>query len=255
MLETRPLRNSCRPSSACTTSTLNEVDRAAFLGAVNFGSAWTECVHVNGVPLSMKVDTGADVTAISELEYRRTLRSVPKLQRPDRVLRGPDGKGLPVLGQFQAKLSIPLNSISKSSHQPIYVIHRLRLPLLGLPVIQALHVLKHIDSMPADEYTDLSVFESFPAIFSGLSQFKGRPHQIHLTDDAVPFALTTPRRVPLPMTAHICSELKRMEDLRIIRKVDQPTDWCAGMVVVPKTNGLVRISGDFTCLNEYVRQE
>ena len=144
----------CRSSSAGTTSTLNEVDGAAFLGAVNFGSVWTECVHVNGVPLSMKVNTGADVTSISELEYRRTLQSVPKLQRPDRVLIGPNRKGLPVLGQ---------------------------------------RILKHINSMPTHERTDLSVFESFPAIFSGHGQFKGQPHQIHLQDDTISFTLTMPR--------------------------------------------------------------
>ena len=57
------------------------------------------------------------------------------------------------------------------------------------------------------------------------------------------------------MTAHVCSELKRMEDLEIICKVDQRTNWCAGMVVVPKTNGSVRICGDFIRLNEYVRRE
>ena len=72
------------------------------------------CIHVNGVPLYMKIDTGAEVAAISELEYRLTLQSVPKLQRTDRVLRGPDGKGLPVLGQFQAKTAI-IRTTSDSS--------------------------------------------------------------------------------------------------------------------------------------------
>ena len=41
-----------------------------------------------------------------------------------------------------------------------------------------------------------------------------------------------------------------MEDLNVISKVEQPTEWCAGMVVVPKPNGQVRICVDLTKLNE-----
>ena len=38
----------------------------------------------------------------------------------------------------------------------------------------------------------------------------------------------------------------------VIAKVQQATDWCAGMVVVPKANGKVRICVDFTKLNANV---
>ena len=41
----------------------------------------------------------------------------------------------------------------------------------------------------------------------------------------------------------------------MIARVDQPTLWCAGMVVVPKQNGKVRICVDLTKLNESVRRE
>jgi hypothetical protein len=46
-----------------------------------------------------------------------------------------------------------------------------------------------------------------------------------------------------------------MEKLGVIATVEQPTDWCAGMVVVPKENGKVRICVDLTKLNESVRRE
>ncbi|CAC5397533.1 unnamed protein product [Mytilus coruscus] len=46
-----------------------------------------------------------------------------------------------------------------------------------------------------------------------------------------------------------------MEKLGVISKVDEPTEWCAGMVVVPKSNGVVRICIDFTKLNESVKRE
>ena len=46
-----------------------------------------------------------------------------------------------------------------------------------------------------------------------------------------------------------------MEELRVIAKVNEPTTWCAGMVVVPKANGKVRICVDLTRLNQSVRRE
>ena len=44
-----------------------------------------------------------------------------------------------------------------------------------------------------------------------------------------------------------------MEELGVIAKVEEPTEWRAGMVVVPKPNGKVRICVDLTRLNESVR--
>lgn len=46
-----------------------------------------------------------------------------------------------------------------------------------------------------------------------------------------------------------------MEKLGVISKIDAPTEWCAGMVVVPKPNGKVRICVDLTKLNASVRRE
>ena len=51
------------------------------------------------------------------------------------------------------------------------------------------------------------------------------------------------------------AELERMERLGVIAKVEVPTDWCAGMVVVPKPDGNVRICVDLTKLNERVCRE
>jgi len=51
------------------------------------------------------------------------------------------------------------------------------------------------------------------------------------------------------------AELQRMDKLGVISRIKKPTDWCAGMVVMPKPNKHVQICVDLTKLNENVRRE
>lgn len=43
--------------------------------------------------------------------------------------------------------------------------------------------------------------------------------------------------------------------MQTISKVDEPTEWCAGSVAVPKANGKVHICVDLTNLNESILRE
>ena len=43
-----------------------------------------------------------------------------------------------------------------------------------------------------------------------------------------------------------------MEKAGVISKVSEPTEWCVGMVVIPKENGQVRICVDLQRLNKSV---
>ena len=80
-------------------------------------------------------------------------------------------------------------------------------------------------------------------------------YEIKLREGLTPFNLTTPCRIPIPLLPKVQAELKRIEDMEVIEKVDQPTEWCSPVVVIPKKNGKVRICGDFIQLNEAVLQE
>ena len=137
----------------------------------------------------------------------------------------------------------------KSCKQPIYVIKDLKNNLLGLLAIAALHLLTKVDSIQPG-----NVQQSFPKLFQGLGTLKG-DYQIQLKADAKPYALYTARNVPIPLRGKVKQELERMEKIGVISKVDRPTLWCAGMVVVPKKSGDVRICVDLKPLNESVLRE
>ena len=54
------------------------------------------------------------------------------------------------------------------------------------------------------------------------------------------------------MRTKVQTELQRMQSLGVISPVEEPTPWCAAMVVVPKDSGAVRICVDLKSLNESV---
>ena len=149
------------------------------------------------------------------------------------MLYGPAYQSLKFLGQFTGKLTVQ----NKSHQETIFVVRGLKNDLLGLPALTSLQLVQRVGST----YTALAdVKKDFPKLFTGLGDF-GKPYAIKLKEDAKPHALYTPRNVPIPLQGKVLEELNRMESLGVISKVSEPTSWCAGMVVVPKQSGDVRI--------------
>ncbi len=74
-------------------------------------------------------------------------------------------------------------------------------------------------------------------VFNGLGTI-GEEYTVKLKENATPYALFVPRNVPIPLRQKVKEELDRMEKMKVITKVEKPTQWCAGMIVVPKKSGV-----------------
>ena len=229
-------------------NTLTVQDEDTFLGAVQKGAGsidkWEETLLVNGTPIEFKLDTGADVSVIPESTFKQ-LQGVT-LQPSAVPLSGAGQQTLSVCGKFEGTLTHKTDVIQDE----IFVVQTLKKALLGKPAIEALNLVARVNSVSRGE----EIANKYPALFTGLGSLEGEYH-IQLKEDATPFALTAPRRVALPLLPKVKRELERMEELGVISKIDEPTDWCSGMVVVPKANGDVRICVDLTKLNESVCRE
>ena len=222
-----------------TVSTIEEYPDSAFLD--------TLCND----KIPFKLDTGAEVTAISKETWK--VLGEPTLQPSDKHLFGPAQQSLSVLGKFSCHLS---HKRQHSQHS-VFVVDRLKSNLLGLPAITALHLAVRTDSPQSQSASDLNgdiIQKKFPQVFQGLGTLAVEYH-IQLHPDAKPHAIFTPRHVPFPLRSNVAEELDRMEKAGVISKVTEPTECCAGMVVVPKKSGKVRICVDLKPLNQSVLRE
>ena len=57
------------------------------------------------------------------------------------------------------------------------------------------------------------------------------------------------------MRRAVKEEIKRLEHLDIIEKVEGPQDWISNLVVVPKNNGKVRLYLDARTINTAIKRE
>ena len=207
--------------------------------------SWFASIRMDGQSIDFKLDTGAEVTAISELTFQTLKHQV--LQKPDKLLYGPSRQALGVAGKFIGELSHK----NINTKQDVYVVKGLKTNLLGLPAITSLNLGARIHNAVLGKQ---EVQEQFPHLFKGLGNM-GEEYEIKLLPNSKPFAIFTPRNVPLPLRSKTQEELERMEALKVISKVEEPTPWCAGMVVIPKKSGSVRICVDLKNLNENVLRE
>ena len=83
------------------------------------------------------------------------------MQPSDRSLSGPCHDNLKVYGQFQGTLKYGAHEIQ----QDIFVVQHLHKPLVGLPAIEALHLVSRVNAV--GDLTE-QILEKYPQLFGGL---------------------------------------------------------------------------------------
>lgn len=198
---------------------------------------WTVKLHISNTPVTFKIDTGADTSVISEDTYHK-LKHQPALARDNTSLDSPGGK-LNCLGLFNT-------TVKYAGQYYKFTIHVIRTAngsdLLGRNVAVAMGLVKRLNEIQ-------STFDA------ELGLLKVKPVKIRLREEAVPYSVSTARRVSAPLFPKVRAELERMVGCGVIEEVKEPTEWCAPMVPVPKKSGEVRICVDLKRLNTAVKRE
>ncbi|GFS16676.1 polyprotein [Elysia marginata] len=126
--------------------------------------------------------------------------------------------------------------------------------ILGLQGCRALDLIKincqiqH--TKPIKDVQDLQSI--YPTQFDQIGNFEGTFH-IKIDKDASP-VVHPPRKYPVNILKELEGELKRMEQLGVIRKENEPTDWVSSLAFSRKANGKLRICLDPKDLNKVIKR-
>ncbi|UYV69327.1 K02A2.6-like, partial [Cordylochernes scorpioides] len=206
---------------------------------------WTAEIQVNGKKVKFKLDSQADVTCVPLCLFKKIMGQ-QRLVESDINIRAAEFSELQTVGMFISTLRNGNYEIKEK----IYVIRRLSEPLLSRRACELLNLARRIEVVA----TRINPIKEFPEVFEGLGQI-GNPYEIKLKPGAKPYALHTPRRVPIPLMEKLKTRLEELEKAGIIAQVNVATEWCAPTVIAGKPNGDIRLCVDLSRLNEHVQRE
>ena len=128
------------------------------------------------------------------------------IQKTNKKLFGPGKTKIDVVGQFQATLTAE----HTKTKQTLFIVGNFQEPLLGRPVIEAVHLLERVNTLQSQGSSDQNnVKNEFPKLFKGLGKVKSI-YKITIEDHAKAFSIAPPCRLPLPMRQKVEEELKRI---------------------------------------------
>ncbi|XP_050705846.1 uncharacterized protein LOC126991139 [Eriocheir sinensis] len=238
--------------------------------------------HKGSGVLSMLPDTGADVTVIGPEHLRSLGLSISDLQpSPTDPKYTADGSPMaPALGSLQVEISVKQKTttvwmdVHEGTPNPLLSCHACReLALIPERFPQPIAKVTHANVCTSNgaqstlplpftnvtstaearayfvkEYSDVLVSKA-DLHGSQLRPMTGPPMRIHLREDATPFAIHTPRQIPLAFRETVKTELESMVARGIITPTgDEPSPWCYPLVAVAKPSGGVRITTDLSKL-------
>ena len=169
-------------SSQSDHSELETPDRYLDTVEGNKRNMWAITIQMQGKPIVVKVDTGAEVTAISDSTWK-SLNFAKPLEETGVSLYGPDQTHLKILG----KINLTLSHHERCCTQDVYVIKDLKSDLLGLPAIKELELLLNVCSVENGK----SIISQYPSLFTGLGTFACE-YTIKLKPNSQPFILNAP---------------------------------------------------------------
>ena len=203
----------------------------------SYEPAWRKKIRTQAGAIEFKLDSGADVTVVSEAILNR-LSPKATLWAAHTKLMSPGGP-LFCRGQFVAETEVKKQ---KFRFRVLVIVGTHTDNLLSRGVAVKMGLIRRVDEVSAQD-SDL---------FGDSGCLDCDSVKIRLNSGAVPYSIPVARRVPIPLLPAEEAELQRMVNYWIVERMTDATDWCAPMVVVAKKNNKIRICVDLKRLNRSV---
>lgn len=197
-------------------------------------------VDIDKCPLEMEVDTGAAASIIPERIYKNHFSHIPLVSTIP--LKTYAGGTIPLKGEIR----VPVTYGDQNVTLPLVVAQVTGPPLFGRNWLKRIKLnwrtIFAVTKGPSEGVDEL--LHKYRSLFQpGMSTIKGHKAHIRVKEDTQPIFCRA-RPVPYALKDKVGAELGRLEREGVITKVES-SDWAAPIVIVPKSNGSLRICGDY----------
>ena len=207
-------------------------------------------LHESGEIFPFFIDTGASVNIVDEKTYKKLGCSLVK-SHTNIYAYGSDNP-LSVLGKFTTKCAYGDASVNAEFFVVSTVDGQKGGNLLSANTAKEL---KLIQFAFACTPTSPDIVDEYPELLEGMGKMQDVKVKFHVDTDVKP-KQQSHRRIPFHMRKRVEDELKRLEQLDIIEKVDGPTPWVSPIVVAPKPKkpDEIRICVDMRMPNQAIKR-
>ena len=209
-------------------------------------------VLINGKPVQMELDTGATVSVISEHEWNQLFPVTNNLQPyTGKPLRGYSGKQLDIAGQATVQVIYE----QQVTDLPLVIIAGMKRPaLFGRNWLEAIKLnWMELYKIQSNKMQHL-VEKHAPLFEKKIGTIQGYKADVRLRPEAKP-VFKKARPVAYSLQSALNQELEYLQHEGILEPVES-SDWATPLVVVPKTNGKLRVCGDYkVTINQCVEKK
>lgn len=205
---------------------------------------WVRKFEVNGINVSMEIDTGAGANCLP----RRFVRG--RIDQTLMRLKDYNEEPIAVLGQvWRTCVDVKTGA---SNRLLFAVVKDDRDPILGLKAAETFgYINVEVNAVRGNQKE--AFISKYRDAFEGLGKIPGNV-TIELAEGAIA-KQNYRKRFPLEMEEKLKKELNLRVKEGIIAPVTQPTDWINNLQVVEKVNGEIRLCLDPRQLNKSIRRE
>ena len=222
-------------AKVCRSKTVYSVDdddtdqqASLFVGVVHAKTQrqtdeWTVELKLDHKQVKFKLDTGAPANVIPYSLLQRIGKK--NILRPTNVkLSTYTGEKIPVKG----KCNWSVKYKKKAFTLEFIVVKSDAKPILGVQACEEMGLIKRV--MALNKSDKMDIFKEYADVFEGLGCLEGE-HTIRIDEGVTP-KVHPPRKIPVTLREKLKTELNRMEKLKVIVKIEEPTQWVNPIVIV-----------------------
>ncbi len=212
-------------------------------------------MEINQIKIRFQIDSGATVNIIPSKYIDSDI-----IMETKATLNMYNEEKLKPVGECMITLTNPRNA--QKHRCKFLVVNENLTPLLGkktsekmgLITINYEEFIHQTTANPRTSYTETQdIMISHPEVFQkSLGNLPGEV-TLSLKEGAVPVIMPA-RRIPISQMKLLQNEINEMCDNKVIKPVEEPTDWVNQCVVQPKKNGKLRVCIDPLYLNKALKK-